>query len=257
MGQDNPEEGCHWPSPSLPAPIPCPSAAPSLMPPRARAFLSQRLCPYLPPARVLGCQEAGGSKAIAGPSSPPSPRRDPARNSPVHPRHHGFPPGPLLPCSAAYVLSPLICRGRGPEPRTPCLPFPAQSPACHPHPHPLLRLLQQHPEFLPILLLSLQCRPIGSHCPGQLPSEAQAAAHRLHQGRAPSGLPPCPPGSVCALPAYFPPGLTGGHIQPPKPLPPLTPLLLGPPRSPHNLQGETLHLANSPPLLAQPPRSGS
>lgn len=132
MGQDNPErKGHRWPLAKPASSHPCPFCRSFLMPPRARAFLSQRPCPRLPPARVLGCRGGGWQQGhLWAPSHPHLPCRDPARNSPVHPRH-GFPPWPPAVLNGACPL-PSHLSGRGPEPRTPCLPSPRQSPVLPP-----------------------------------------------------------------------------------------------------------------------------
>lgn len=134
MGQVNPErKGHRWPLTKPAGSCPCPLCSSFLMPPRVRAFLSQRLCPCLTPARVLGCRGGGCSKAICGPLltpiSPAETRPEIALSILATGSHLG-----RLPCSIARVLSPLTCRGEGRSHARRVSHFPVSHLFCHPPP---------------------------------------------------------------------------------------------------------------------------
>lgn len=201
MGQDNPErKGCLWRLAKPAGSHPCPLCHTFLMPPRARAFLSQRLCPCLPPARVLGCQGGAWQHGhLWAPSHPHLPCRDPARNS-LSILSMGSHLG-RLPCSIARVLSPLTCRGEGRSHACHVSHFPISHLSCHPHSPSLADTTPAAPGA-PAHLIA-EPRKLLHRVP--VPSPARGEADRLHRGWTPSGLPPARLGLRCRLPAHFPP----------------------------------------------------
>lgn len=249
MVQDNPErKGRRWPLPNPAGSHPCPLCCSFLMPLRARAFLSQRLCPHLPPARVLGCQggrwQQGHCRPLLTPIFPAETRPEIALSILTTGSHLG-----RLPCSAVHVLSPTDER-----PRTPCLPFPRQSPVLPPPPPYLAEAppappgvpahLVAEPRKLPHRVLLPRPASFGG------PSSSSQAAPRPGPLRA-AALPARVCGAL-SLPTSHP-GRLAATFSLQRPLPSLTPLLLDHPGLPTTCRERPLHLANSPPLLAQPP----
>ena len=263
VGQDNPErKGRHWPLAKPAGSHPCPLCCSFLMPLRARAFLSQRLCPRLPLARVLGCWEGGWQQGHCGPFlthiSPAETWPEIVLSILTAGSHLG-----RLPCSAVHVLSRLICRGQDWSHACHASHFPVSHLSCHPPPPSLAEAPLAAPGVPAHLVAEPRKLPhrVPSSWPASFggPSSSSQAVLRPGPLRAAS-LPArvCGafslPAQVCgafSLPASHP-GPLAAMFSLQRPLPSLTPLLLDHPGLPTTCRERPLHLLNSPPLLAQP-----